>query len=422
MQNNKIKLVLNGTYDKSFFELVEYINNMETLLEKAQISNTPEYSAKNLTEIWRQANLAESALAQIPVTHVALTNTQKLINQIGDYTYSLSRKTIEGEKLSDIDFDNLQMLYTKCNELNIMLGELSDSLTTQNISWDELTKEQNNNSFVQEVANITQDSFGNIEKGLQDYEGLIYDGPFSEHMTSPEPKGLGTETFEAKQLEDKIYNFINKSVIAKIDYEGEINGTIVTHRFNVSLKNGNNVIIDFTKIGGKLLWMNYNRDVNDSKIDIETAKKQAQSFLSGNGYNNMKESYYTIQDNIVTINFAYTQSGVVCYTDLIKVKVALDNGDIMGMESKGYLNSHTERNISEPKISIEEARKIINPKMQVLSEGLAIVPTDWSTEVLCYEFKGKVNEKDFIVYVDANTGREQDVFVIIDSENGTLAI
>lgn len=422
MQNNKTKLVLNGTYDKSFFELVEYINNMQTLLAKAQISNTPEYSAKNLTEIWRQANLAESSLAQIPVTHTTLTNTQKFINQVGDYSYSLSRKTIEGNKLSDEDFNNLQTLYTKCNELNMLLGDLSNNLTSKSISWDELRKEQSNALFAQEVANITQDSFGNIEKDLQDYEGLIYDGPFSEHMTSPEPKGLGEEVYEANQLKEKIYNFVNKSAISEVVYEGEVEGTIVAHRFNVKLKNGDNVVIDFTKLGGKLLWMNYNRNIGQTQIDIETAKQQALAFLNGNGYKNMKESYYTINDNIVTINFAYVQSGVTCYTDLIKVKVALDNGDILGMESKGYLNSHIERDIQEPKISIEEARNIINPKMQILSEGLAIVPTDWSTEVLCYEFKGKVEDNDFIVYVDANSGKEEDVFLIVDSENGVLAI
>ncbi|MBQ9267068.1 MAG: germination protein YpeB [Clostridia bacterium] len=168
--------------------------------------------------------------------------------------------------------------------------------------------------------------------------------------------------------------------------------------------------------------MNYNREIGEAKIDLDTAKNRALAFLEGNGYKNMKESYYTIQDNIVTINFAYMQSGVICYTDLIKVKVALDNGDILGMESKGYLNSHVERNIEEPKITLDEARNIINPKMEILSEGLAIVPTDWSTEVLCYEFKGKVEENNFIVYVDANTGREQDVFMIVDSENGQLAI
>ena len=62
LEDNQTKLVLNSTYDKSFYELIEYVNNMETLLAKAQISTTPEYSAKTLTEIWREANLAESCL------------------------------------------------------------------------------------------------------------------------------------------------------------------------------------------------------------------------------------------------------------------------------------------------------------------------------------------------------------------------
>ncbi|MBQ9267067.1 MAG: germination protein YpeB [Clostridia bacterium] len=248
MQNNKTKLVLNSTYDKSFFELVEYINNMETLLAKAQISNTPEYSAKNLTEIWRQANLAESALGQIPITHTTLTNTLKFINQVGDYSYSLSRKTIENNKLSDEDFSNLQMLYTRCNELNILLGELASDLSAQSLSWDELRKEENNALFAQEVANISQDSFGNIEKGLQDYEGLIYDGPFSEHMTSPEPKGLANEEYSEEQLKEKVYEFVDRSAITEVIYEGVVDGTITAHRFNVKLKMGNDIVLDFTKM------------------------------------------------------------------------------------------------------------------------------------------------------------------------------
>ena len=421
-RNDKTELVLNSTYDKSFYELVEYVNNMETLLAKAQISNTPEYSAKTLTEIWRAANLAESSLGQIPITHMTLANTLKFINQVGDYSYALSRKTIENNKLSDQDFENLEMLYNKCNELNVVLAQLSSDLSSKSLSWKELVKDDENTLFAQEVSNISKDSFGNIEKGLQDYEGLIYDGPFSEHMTSPTPKGLGSEEYSKEKAEEKIYEYVDKNSIDKIEYIGKVNGTIVAHRFNIYLKTKNNIMIDITELGGHVLWMNYDRDVSHEQIDVQKAKEKALAFLNGHGYNNMKESYYTVENGIATINFAYTQSGVICYTDLIKVKVALDNGDILGMESKGYLNSHTERNIEEVKISLEEARKIINPKMEILSEGLAIVPTDWSTEVLTYEFKGRVQENDFIVYVDANTGKEQDVFIIIDSPNGMLAI
>jgi len=136
----------------------------------------------------------------------------------------------------------------------------------------------------------------------------------------------------------------------------------------------------------------------------------------------MEESYYMIEGNSVTINFAYTQNGVICYPDLIKVKVALDNGEILGMEAQGYLNSHTVREFSTPKIDVNEARKLVNQNVQITSERLALIPTDWSTEILAYEFKGRVDDRNFIVYVNADNGKEEDVFLLIESENGILAI
>ena len=99
--NSQLKQTLSNTYSQSFYELLEYSNNVETLLAKAQISNTPEYSAKTLTEVWREANLAENSLAKIPITHVTLTSANKFLNQVSDYSYSLSNKTIENEELTE---------------------------------------------------------------------------------------------------------------------------------------------------------------------------------------------------------------------------------------------------------------------------------------------------------------------------------
>ncbi len=62
----------------------------------------------------------------------------------------------------------------------------------------------------------------------------------------------------------------------------------------------------------------------------------------------MKETYYLKQGGAVTINYAYEQN-VIVYPDLIKLKIALDNGEILGIETTGYLNNHTERNISRSK-------------------------------------------------------------------------
>lgn len=64
----------------------------------------------------------------------------------------------------------------------------------------------------------------------------------------------------------------------------------------------------------------------------------------------MKESYYSIYDGLITINFAYTESDIVFYGDLIKVSVALDNGEVVGREARGFLMSHCSRNISAPAV------------------------------------------------------------------------
>ena len=144
--------------------------------------------------------------------------------------------------------------------------------------------------------------------------------------------------------------------------------------------------------------------------------------MTSKGFPNMKETYYLKQEGIVTINYAYSQDGVIMYPDLIKVKVALDNGEVLGIETSGYLNNHEERNLPEIKISKEEAKNTLNKDLQIESEGLAMIPTEWQSEIYCYEFKGKVDDSEFLVYINCENGREEDILVIKDTPNGTLTM
>ena len=40
--------------------------------------------------------------------------------------------------------------------------------------------------------------------------------------------------------------------------------------------------------------------------------------------------------------------------------------------------------------------------------------------MLCWEFKGKVDDTDFLVYINCETGKEEDILVIVNTPNGTL--
>ena len=48
------------------------------------------------------------------------------------------------------------------------------------------------------------------------------------------------------------------------------------------------------------------------------------------------------------------------------------------------------------------------------------IPTEWKTEKFCYEFKGKIEDMDFIAYINAENGEEEDILIVTNTPNGTL--
>lgn len=412
-------------YNMAFFELVDYVQNVETYLAKAQISTTPEHGAETLTNLWREANLAGSYLAQLPIGSEELANTSKFLNQVSDYSYSLSRKNIYNEPLTQEDLNNLKNLHDYSVDLNNTLVQLAQDMYDGRISWGELTK-KGSVAFAQQVSNISQDSFGGIEENFHEYAGLIYDGAFSEHMTNPERKGLTGEDINEEQAMKIAKDFYGEDKIEEITSNGlSENGNIPSFDFYVKLKNEEkqgNANISISRKGGHVVLSNFNRNVEAETISQEQADEIGKNFLTKKGFPNMKETYYLKQEGIVTINYAYTQDDITIYSDLIKLKIALDNGEILGIETTGYLNSHEERKLPSPKISKEQAKKALNKNLQIESEGLAVIPTEYRTELLCWEFKGKVDDTEFLVYIDATNGREEDILVIKDTPNGTLTM
>ena len=417
-------------YNMAFYELVDYVENVETYLAKSLISNTPEHGAEVLTHVWREANLAQAYLSMLPIGSQELSNTSKFLNQVSDYSFSLSRKNINKEYLTEDDFTNLKNLHTYSVELENTLNQLSADINDGRIEWGELTKEASG-VFASQVSNISKDSFSNLEENFHEYAGLIYDGAFSEHLTSTDKKGLTGDNIEEEKAKEIVRNFFGADKIKEISSNGlSENTNMPCYDFNITLNNNekeeNTATMSITQKGGHIVYMNYNRNVDTETISEEKADEIGKEFLNSHGFSNMKETYYLKQEGIVTVNYAYNQSSkygnIVMYPDLIKLKIALDNGQVLGIETTGYLNSHFERNIEQIEISKEEAKQNLNKNLQIESEGLAIIPTEFQTEILCWEFKGKVEDTEFLVYINAKTGNEEDILVIRNTPNGTLTM
>ena len=128
-QKEKYTIATNNEYNMSFYELVDYVENVETYLAKSLISTTAEHGAETLTNVWREANLAQTYLSRLPVESQELENTAKFLNQVSDYSYSLSRKNINNQKLTEEDLKNLKQLHDYSVELENTLNQLWEELS-----------------------------------------------------------------------------------------------------------------------------------------------------------------------------------------------------------------------------------------------------------------------------------------------------
>ncbi len=418
------KISLENRYNLAFYELVNSIQNAEVYLAKAQISTSAKSGADCLTNVWREASIAQSTIAQLPLTNSEIGNTAKFLNQLSDYSYSLSRKNMGGERLSEEDMANIKQLYSYTVDLENTVNQLATDFKENRIQWKEL-KDTDTIKYASNVSSITAQNFQNLDANLHEYSGLIYDGAFSEHLNNVEKKGLTGEEIDAEKAKQIAASFFEDGDINQIENvnyceQADIPSYDVTIKYKNEKAN-----ITISKRGGHIVSANYNKNVEAEIMSEEEANNIGKDFLKTHGYENMKETYFMKENGIITINYAYTQTTedgkeVVIYPDLIKLKVALDDGSIMGLEATGYLNTHMQRDLPEISFSEEEARSVLNPELEVLSSDLAIIPTKWKTEIFCYEFKGKIDGNDFLVYINAQTGKEEDVLLIVNTPNGTL--
>ena len=223
-----------NAYNMAFYEVVDYVQNVEVFLAKSLITNSPESSAESLTNVWREANLAMGYLSQLPINSNELENTSKFLNQVSEYSYSLYRKNLKDEELSEEDMKNLKNLHEYSVELENILNQLSADINDGRIKWGELT-EEGSKAFAQEVSNISKDSFDNLEQTFHEYSGLIYDGAYSEHITKAEKVGLTGDNIDEETAKNKAKELFDINA-TEIESFGKSEGDITSYNFNLTFE------------------------------------------------------------------------------------------------------------------------------------------------------------------------------------------
>lgn len=418
------ELRLSGLYEKSLDELSVRVGEMEVCLSKLLVSATPRQAALLLSEIGRASGEAVCVLSQLPAAHGQSAEANRFLVETEAYARTLLEQVTDATPLSQSDLLQLTELHNVCTALSARLTTLTQEPAARAWVGQALDYYAAEEPQALEAAAYEADAGG--EEASLSYPHLIYDGPFSKSTEKSQPLGLSGAECTMEEARKQAQAFVSHLLSGELTFAGEQLGRIPCYSFAGQTKDGETLVIDMTKAGGQCLSFRKSGGFSQSeKPDEQTGRalsEQGALWLSSRGFSAMEATYAQYYGGCAVINYAAVQEGVLLYNDLIKLWLDLETGEVVGFEAANYWFSHVPRTLPAPVLSAQEAEALLSPALSVRSVRPALIPLTPMQEALCYEFKCTYGEDAFVCYINAQSGREEAIFQIIDSENGQLVL
>lgn len=413
---SRYKNQLEYTYKRAMQDTSVYVSNISTDLQKGYYAGTPQQMSYISAKLWRESAAAKAALSSLPITELELGSTYQFLSQVGDYAMAVSKKAMNNEEITKEERENMKSLLDYASTLSSHISSLEKGLSSGEITLDmvQATAAAVRNGELPEDTSIG--GFEELEQSFEGYPTLIYDGPFSDHILEKKAELLqGKEEIGREEARGIAAKALGVEAASLSDLGDEESRTPSYCFFT------GEETIAVTKNGGYVSYIMGSYEPGKAAVSQEEAVAAGLGFLKGLGYGSMKETYYEVGDGMVTINFAYVQDETICYTDLIKVNVAMDTGRVVSMDARGYIVNHKDRSLPVPKMTRQKAQNQVSSALRVENVRLALIPTSGLNEVLTYEFtcRGE-NDQGVLVYINAENGREEQIFLLLETEGGVL--
>ena len=393
--------VIDAQTESAYRALSNDLKDLSVALSKLEAAGTPARLSKGFSDIRRLSAGAVRALSLLPTSQASDAGLMQFLTRTGDFADALTDQVQSGQMLTEAQLQSL-------SDLRACLSGLSES-------YDGDCKA---GSFPSEG-----DFYGETdEENITNYPSLLYDGPFSESSETAEPLGLPDETVdEAEALRVASALFPDRA----LSFDGRTESTIVTFDFSASDEKGE-LCVSITERGGLLLYFmgtpaGSKNDPPDDAVS-ERLHRAASAYLTEHGFGEMAPSYAQYYAGTVVLNYAAVQDGVILYADLVKVYVDRDTEAVIGLDAMNYRFHHRPRALEEPTLSQKDAERLVSDALTVEQTALALIPKCNTREVLCWECKCSYGETFFIVYLNARTGAEEEIFEVLNSDEGDLVV
>ncbi|MDR4948422.1 germination protein YpeB [Neobacillus cucumis] len=416
-EKNAVLINAENNYQRAFHNLAYRMDLLHEKIGATLAMNSKESLSPSLVEVWRITSQAHGDVGQLPLTLLPFNKTEEFLANIGNFSYRTAVRDLSKEPLTGKEYQTLQTLYKRSGDIQSELRNVQHLILKNNLRWMDV-----------EMA---------LAAGKENTDNTIIDGfkTVEKTVTSYDETDLGP-TFANLQKKDENFNKIRGKTISRQDaikiakkyikFNGDANVKVTDNGkgsdfgfYSVLIENkktNQEASMDITKKAGHPIWFINNRDINKQVISLNDANNKASAFLRETGFKNLELFESTQYDHVGVFNFVTNINGVRIYPESVKVKVALDNGDIIGVSAEEYLKSYQTRTIEKPTLSLEQARAKVNPKLKVMEHRQAMIVNDLNQDVLCYEFLGTMGDDTYRIFINAKTGVEEEVDKLKNAE------
>jgi spore germination protein len=408
-EKNAVLIQAENNYQRAFHDLTYRVDQLHDRIGATLAMNSKQSLSPALADVWRITSEAQSDVGQLPLTLLPFNKTEELLAGISDFTYRAAVRDLEKEPLTEEEYKKLKSMYTKSEDIQNELRNVQHLVIENNLRW--MDVELALASGQKQADNTIVDGFKTVEKNVEAYS----ESDFGVSFTSMNKTGEGFDKLEGKEISKEEAIKIAKTFVPNkvTDIKVTKNGEGSSFGFySVSMhdkENNTDIDMDLTKKGGHPIYLVQNRDIKENVISLNDASNNAREFLKEHGFEDLDLFESAQYENIGVFSFVSIVDGVRIYPDSIRMKVALDDGQVIGLSARDYLAAHKKREIPKPKISKEEAAKRLNPSLEVQQDRLAIIINELGEEVLCYEFLGTINADTYRIFIDAENGMEEKI-------------
>jgi len=392
---------------RTFSEFLSDLDGLDSSLSKLSLCSSSKQIALLSADVWNKANSAASLLSLLPLRTDAVQNTLSYLNKVASYAYVLSSS-------AEISDDVRSTLTSLCD----CSGEVCASFSALGpYAQDEHFFSESTDSLSSLQPTDLSGSLQLLESAFPETPALIYDGPFSDHIKKAVPLVDKEALVTRKSAQQKAAALFDLSV-DQVSDAGDAAGIIPTFGFTISGER--NISVDITCHGGQLIYLSCDGDVSSSVLSENEAIEKGATFLKSAGYPGLEASYSYQSGGVLYINYEATQDGVICYPDLIQVGVSMSDGQVLFLNAEGYLANHCQRELS-PVLTESDVLSSYNDRFTCQSVRLAVIPTDGKKELLTWELSCILSDSScFLCYINAESGQEEKILFLQESENGTL--